>query len=330
MKNFFSPPFKGETKRGSQGIKTSPSPSLKGGANHSKLIVILGPTSSGKSDLAIKLARKFHGEIISADSRQVYKGMDIGTGKVTKAEQRLVPHHLLDVANPKKQFTVADFKRLHKLSIDKIRSRGHLPFLVGGTPFWIYAVIDDLQIPEVAPNFKLRKQLAKKSAAQLFAMLRKLDPRRAQNIDRHNPHRLIRAIEIVKATGQPVPDISPIRANKGYNILILGLKKDLNKLYKLIDARLEKRLKQGLVNEVKKLLQNKISHQRLQELGLEYRFVSLYLQGHLRYDEMVTQLKSAIHKFAKRQMTWFKTDSRIKWITNKKQAVGLVKKYLSS
>lgn len=295
--------------------------------NH-KLIVILGPTSSGKSSLAINLAKKFKGEIISADSRQVYKGMDIGTGKVSKKEQKLVPHHLLDVASPKKQFSVAEFKQQSILSIDKIRYKNKIPFLVGGTPFYIYAVIDDLQIPQVAPNLKLRKLYEQKSPAKLFKILQKLDPKRAKTIDKHNPRRLIRAIEIIKATSQPVPSLRHPELVSGSKPLILGIKKDQNELYKLIDKRLESRLKQGLVSEVKKLLKNKISHKRLQEMGLEYRFVSLYLQGHLTYDEMVEQLKNAIHKFSKRQMTWFKTDSRIKWIKNQAQAEKLIKKYL--
>lgn len=290
-----------------------------------KLVVILGPTSSGKSDLAIRLARKFRGEIISADSRQVYKGLDIGTGKVTKKEQKQILHHLLDVASPKKQFTVAEFKPLALEAIGNIRAKNKLPFLVGGTPFYIYATIDDLQIPEVAPNKKLRKHLRNKSTGDLFRILKKLDPRRAGNIDRHNPHRLIRAIEIVRSTGSPVPSLQKRGSDQ---VLILGIKKDLPKLYKLIDQRLEKRLKQGLVAEVKKLLKQKIGHRRLTEMGLEYRFVSLYLQGHLTNEQMKEQLKSSIHKFAKRQLTWFKTDNRIKWITNQKQAERLIKNYL--
>ncbi|MEO8065639.1 MAG: tRNA (adenosine(37)-N6)-dimethylallyltransferase MiaA [Candidatus Doudnabacteria bacterium] len=294
---------------------------------NTKLIVILGPTSSGKSSLAIKLARKFHGEIISADSRQVYEGMDIGTGKVTKQEQKLVPHHLLDVVSPKKQFTVAEFKALALKAIKKIKTKDKLPFLVGGTPFYIYATIDDLQIPEVKPNLKLRKLYERKSSRELFNILKKLDPKRAQTIDRHNPRRLIRALEIIKATGQPISPLYPLPSS--LTPLILGIKKDQNELYKLIDKRLEARLKQGLLAEVKKLLKQKISHKRLQKMGLEYRFVSLYLQGHLTYNEMVMQLKSAIHKFSKRQMTWFKTDSRIKWITTQKQASRLIQKYLN-
>ncbi len=295
-----------------------------------KLIVILGPTSSGKSSLAIKLARKFNGEIISADSRQVYKGMDIGTGKVTKTEQKLVPHYLLDVTSPKKQFTVSEYQQLSKRAIAQIRSRDKIPFLVGGSPFYIYSVIDDLQIPGVKPNLKLRKQLEKKSTKELFALLKKLDPHRAKNIDKNNPRRLIRAIEIIHSTGKAVPSLRYPELVSGSQTLILGIKKDQNELYKLIDERLEQRLKQGLIAEIKKLLRKKVNHKRLQEMGLEYRFVSLYLQDHLTYEQMVEQLKSAIHKFSKRQMTWFKTDSRIKWITNEKQAEKLVKIFLKN
>ncbi len=291
-----------------------------------KLIVILGPTASGKSSLAIKLARKFKGEIISADSRQVYKGMDIGTGKVSKQEQKLVPHHLLDVASPKKQFTVSDFTVLTKRSIDQIVSRDHIPFLVGGTAFYIYSVINDIKIPEVKPNIKLRKSLEKKSLRELFIILKNLDRNRAKTIDKNNPARLIRAIEINIVTGKPVPQQNIIH-NQDNKVLILGIKKDPITLRDLINKRVDQRLKQGMITEVKKLRKT-ISWRRLESFGLEYRFIAQHLQNKLSYDEMVEQLKTAIYQFSKRQMTWFKRDTRIRWIKNQPKAEKLIKKFL--
>ncbi|MBX4205206.1 MAG: tRNA (adenosine(37)-N6)-dimethylallyltransferase MiaA [Candidatus Doudnabacteria bacterium] len=292
------------------------------------LVVILGPTASGKSSLAIKLARKFSGEIISADSRQVYKGMDIGTGKITRQERKLVPHYLLDVASPKKQFTVSDFKKLGVEAIEKIQKKHKVPFIVGGTAFYIYSLIDNLNIPEVKPNIQLRKELVKKSPAQLFAMLKKLDPARAKTIDPKNPARLIRAIEIIKSTGKPVPSLSSLPPSPFP--LLLGIRKDQNELYKLIDKRLEQRLKAGMITEVKKLKKSGLTWKRLESFGLEYCFVALHLQGLITYEEMTEQLKNAIHHFSKRQMTWFKRDSRIHWVKNQKEAEKLIRNYLQN
>ncbi len=169
---------------------------------NNKLIVILGPTASGKSELAVKLAKKFNGEIISADSRQVYKGLNIGTGKITKKEMKGIGHHLLDVASPKRKFTVAQFQKLAFKKIREIQRRGKTPFLVGGTGFYIQSVVDNISIPEVTPNWKLRKALEKKNTEELFSMLKKLDPARAKTIDSKNPRRLTRAIEIASAEGR--------------------------------------------------------------------------------------------------------------------------------
>ena len=295
---------------------------------HNKLIVILGPTASGKSSLAIKLARKFKGEIISADSRQVYKGMDIGTGKVTAAEQKLVPHYLLDVASPKKQFSVADFQLMAKNATAQILHNGKIPFLVGGTAFYIYSLVDGWDLPQAKPNPKLRKRLEKKSVAELFLILKNLDPKRALSIDKNNPTRLIRAIEINVQTGRPVPDFSKNTLDKSQNILFLGIKKAPEKLCALIDKRVDDRLKLGMITEVKRLRKSGLSFKRLESFGLEYKFIAQFLQNKLEYSDMVEKLKTAIWQFSKRQMTWFKKDSRIHWIQNNKQAELLIRKFL--
>ncbi|MBI4708741.1 MAG: tRNA (adenosine(37)-N6)-dimethylallyltransferase MiaA [Candidatus Portnoybacteria bacterium] len=170
-----------------------------------KLIIVLGPTASGKSDLAVSLAKKINGEVISADSRQVYKGLDIGSGKITKEEMQGIPHCLLGVADPKRRFSVAQYKKLAQVAIKKIQRQGKIPIICGGTGFYIQAVVDNIALPEVKPDWKLRKQLEKFNTDELFKKLKKLDPRRSRNIDSHNQRRLIRALEIVIKSGKPVP-----------------------------------------------------------------------------------------------------------------------------
>lgn len=289
----------------------------------SKLIVILGPTASGKSDLAVKLAKKYKGEIISADSRQVYKGLDIGSGKITKKEMRGIPHYLLDVADPKRKFTVAQYQKLAQKAIATISKKGKKPFLVGGTGFYIQSVVDNIVIPDVKPNWQLRKKLEKLSAEKLFSMLKKLDPKRAKTIDKHNKVRLVRAIEIVKITKKPVP---AFQTSQKYQVLELGVKKSKEELKKSIHKRLFKRLK-GIIQEVKNLRKNGLSFKRLEELGLEYRYIALYLQKKIGYEEMVEKLESEINQFSKRQMTWFKRGKRIHWISSQKKAEKLIEKF---
>ena len=283
-----------------------------------KIYVIVGPTASGKTALAIKLAKKLNGEIISADSRQVYKGLDIGTGKVTKKEMAGVPHHLLDVADPKKVFTVVDFKKLAEQKIKEIIGRGKTPIIVGGTGFYIQAVIDDLVLPEVPPNKKLRAHLEVKPPSQLIAMLKKLDPVRAKNIDAQNPRRLIRAIEIAKALGKVPLLRQGFGGQAPYNFEIIGVKIKQEELNKKIHDRLIYRINHGLIAEVKKLHADGLSWKRMEELGLEYRYLARFLQGNPptggSKKEMLEQLEKAIIKYSKRQMTWFKRDKRIRWI----------------
>ena len=291
-----------------------------------KIIVILGPTSSGKSDLAVKIAKKFNGEIISADSRQVYKGMDIGTGKITKQEMQGIPHYLLSIVSPKKIFTVANYQKLALKAIDDISKKGEIPILCGGTGFYIQSVVDGIIIPEIAPDWKLRKKMGKKSNEELFKLLEKLDPKRAKNIDKNNSRRLIRALEIIYKTKKPIPEIK--RESK-FSALMIGIKKSPDQLKGRIKKRLLKRLKQGMAAEVKNLKKSGLSWKRLKDFGLEYRWVSRFLQKKISYQEMIERLQKDIEHYAKRQMTWFKKNKKIKWVENEKEIEKLVKKFLN-
>lgn len=293
-----------------------------------KLIIILGPTASGKTDLSIKLAKKFNGEIISADSRQVYKGMNLGTGKVTKKEMQNIPHHLLDIVSPKTRFTVAEYKKRAKKAIKDIQKRNKVPFLVGGTGFYIEAVVDGIIIPKVKPDWELRKNLEKETTEELFKKLKKLDLKRAKTIDRNNRRRLIRALEIVLKTKKPIPSLKkdPIDCD----VLILGVKP--KNLEEKISKRLKERFKKGMIAEVKKLhnppVGRGVSWKRLEEFGLEYKYIAQYLQGKLTKQEMIEKLQKEIEHYAKRQITWFKRDKRINWIKNEKDAQKLTKIFL--
>lgn len=289
------------------------------------LIVILGPTASGKSELAVSLAKRFNGEVISADSRQVYKGLDIGTGKITKKEMNGIPHYLLDVVSPKKRFTVTQYKKLALKAMKDILKRGKLPILCGGTGFYIQAVVDGIIIPQVPPDWKLRKKLEKKSAKELYRMLKKLDPKRAKTIEKENPRRLIRAIEIVLKTKKPVPVLK--RNPLPYPVLMLGIKKSNKELKRLIKKRFLKWLKMGLLAEIKKLKKLGLSWKRIKEFGMEYPYVADYIQGKLNYHDMVELSQKELEHYAKRQMTWFKKDKRIKWIKNYQEAEKLTKKF---
>jgi tRNA dimethylallyltransferase len=308
-----------------------------------KIVVVLGPTSSGKSDIAIKLAKKFNGEIVSADSRQIYRGMDIGTGKVfgsLASNEKLsflisdgIPHYMIDIVSPRTDFNVAKFKKQTEKIIDNILKRGKLPILCGGTGFWIRSIVDNIDFPEVKPDWKLRKRLEKYSAKKLFAMLGKLDPARAKNIDQKNIVRLIRAIEICKTIGK-VPRMENItlrgitRRVTQYKFLQIGIKLPKNKLYKNIERRVLARFKQGMTEEVKKLHAAGLSWKKIQSFGLAYFWIPLYLQNKISKEDLVEKVIQAEKNYAKRQMTWFRRDRRIKWLDNYFKMEKTAKKFL--
>jgi tRNA dimethylallyltransferase len=263
------------------------------------VIVILGQTATGKSDLAVKLARAVGGEVISADSRQVYKGLDIGTGKITKGDMRGVPHHLLDVASPRYKFSVARFQKLANKKIKEILSRGNTPIICGGTGLYIDAITRGTLFPEVPPNPTLRKSLALRNDRSLLLKLQKLDPARAKNIESKNKVRLIRAIEIAKALGK-VP--ATTQATPVYEFVKIGLYLPPEKLKRKIEKRVKKMFEDGLLGEIHELKKRRVTKKRLRELGFEYNDPT--------YDKVVISTL----KYAKRQMTWFKRDKEIKWV----------------
>lgn len=277
-----------------------------------KLVVILGTNASGKSELGIRLAKHFGGEIVSADSRQVYRGLDLGSGKITPAQGAVVKHHLIDVADVSETYTLAQFQRAAYNAIDSISEVGKLPFLVGGTGLYISAVVEGYELVEVPANEALRAKLEGLPLPHLIERLEKLDPNAAGRIDKSNRRRLIRAIEITSG-GQ-----SHSAAHKNsprYACLQLGLTWPREILVERIEKRLDERISQGMLDEVAGLRARGVSDLRLEKLGLEYRYIARYLRGELgRLDDLRSQLGIAIRQFAKEQVTWFKRDRRIVWL----------------
>jgi tRNA dimethylallyltransferase len=287
-----------------------------------KLVVVLGPTASGKSALGITLALRRQGEIVSADSRQVYRGLDIGTAKVTPPERALVPHHLLDVVEPNDVYTVAQFQQDAITAINTILARKHQPFLVGGSPHYIQTVVDHFDMPHIPPQPEIRAKLQSRSLTDLLMQLETLDPKCAASIDRKNARRIIRALEVCLVSGQPFSAQRRMAAPL-FDCLLLGIHWERELLYQRIDRRVDERIQEGLLQEVQHLLACGVSHERLDALGLEYRFVSRLLQGEFVSEtEMIQRLKYAIHDFTRRQLTWFQRDKRILWIEGHAGSAG--------
>lgn len=276
-----------------------------------KVLTIVGQTASGKTALSLALAKEFDGELISADSRQVYRGMDVGSGKVTKGEQAIAPHHLIDVADPSDVYNVADFVRDGREAIAEITERKHLPIVVGGTFLYVDALLGKVSLPEVPPNEALRAELEQRSTEDLVAELQGKDPRRAAEIDLHNRVRLIRALEIIAAKGS----VPPATAEALYDTLTIGLAIDPEVLHERIRTRLQTRFqKEGMIEEVARLHAEGVSWERLHSFGLEYRRIAEFLQGTITSREDLTELlERDIRNFAKRQMTWLKRDTAIRW-----------------
>ena len=270
-----------------------------------KVIVILGPTAIGKSSLAVKIAKLYNGEVISADSRQVYKYLDIGTGKITQKEMNNIPHHGLDLISPKQTSSVVLYQKYALKKIKDILKRGKTPIICGGTGFYIDAITQNFILPTVPANPELRKELNKNSPEENYKILVSLDPERALNIDIKNNVRLIRAIEIATILGK-VPNLAvqPPSESK-YEFIKIGLTLPQEDLYKNIETRVKIMFKDGLLNEIEKLAQMKISRDKLREFGFEY------------YNPTLESVISGSRKYAKRQMTWFKRDKEINWFSPK-------------
>ena len=295
-----------------------------------QILVILGPTASGKSELAVKLAQKFNGEIISADSRQIYKGMDIGTAKPTKAESKLIPHHLIDIKNPNQNYTVSQYKKDAIAAIKKILRKNKLPILVGGTGLYIKAVVDNLKIPKVKPNPQLRqkleKELKEKGLNFLYEKLIKLDPEAAYIVDRYNPRRVIRALEITFQTKKPF-SAQRKQGKKMFNALKIGINPPPKKLKEKIEKRVDQMVNDGLIQEVKNLIKKYPAELPVFDT-IGYCEIINYIQGKISLEEAINQIKKNTWHYVKRQMTWFRKDKEIVWVANQKEAENLVREFL--
>jgi tRNA dimethylallyltransferase len=281
------------------------------------LVVIVGPTGVGKTAVAIEVAEAAGGEIVSADSRQVYRGMDIGTAKPMPEERRRVAHHLIDVVNPDEPFTLAEYQRLAYAAIDDIAARGKLPLLVGGTGLYVRTVTEGLAIPHVPPNPELRARLRREAeeigAVSLHARLQRVDPIAASRIDPRNVRRVIRALEVYEATGAPISHWQRTQP-PSYHLLRIGLTMERAELYRRIDARIDAMMAAGLVDEVRGLVARGYSYDLPSMSGLGYQQIGEYLRGEVDLAEAVRRIKSHTRRFVRHQYTWFRLDDMsIRW-----------------
>jgi tRNA dimethylallyltransferase len=284
--------------------------------NH--LLAIVGPTGVGKSRLAIRLAQALDGEIVSADSRQVYRYMDIGTAKPTKEEQAIVPHHLIDIVNPDEDFSLAQYQQLAGKAIDDIQQRRKLPLLVGGSGLYVWAILDSWNIPKVAPDLEFRRSLEEKADRvgkdELYHELAKVDPVAAQRINPRNVRRIIRALEVYKEAKIPFSQLQ-LKTTPPFNTLIIGLTTDRAELYRRTDRRVDEMIKRGLVDEVKGLVDMGYDFALPAMSGIGYKQIGMYLRGELTLSAAIQQIKFETHRLVRHQYSWFRLkDDRIKWL----------------
>ncbi len=284
------------------------------------LVVLLGPTAVGKTSISIELAKKINGEIISADSMQIYKYMDIGTAKITKDEMDDIPHYMIDIIYPDEEFTVADFKKRASEYIRQINDRNNIPMIVGGTGLYINSIVYELKFARVKPNEKFRNKwnnIADKYGNQyIYEELKNVDPLSAKRINVNDRKRIIRALEILHETGKPMSYYNKNfrKETEEYNLVMIGFTMDRAKLYSRINKRVDNMLEQGLIEEVKMLMDMGYTKDLVSMQGIGYKEVIDYLEGNIELNQMIEILKRNTRRFAKRQLTWFRRDNRIKWI----------------
>jgi tRNA dimethylallyltransferase len=301
------------------------------------LVAVVGPTAVGKSQLALHLAKNFNGEIVNADSRQIYRYMDIGTAKLSHAELSLVRHHLIDIIDPDEPFSLAIYQRLAGEAIESIQQQHKLPFLVGGSGLYVWSVIEGWKIPPVAPNIELRHSLEMRAKEEggytLYQELQKIDPAAATRIMPTNLRRIIRALEICQTTGQHVSQLWQ-KQPPPYPVLIIGLTIQRDNLYRRIDSRVDEMIKQGLVDEVKNLMAKSYSLDLSSMSGIGYKQIGMFLQGKMDLATATQQMKYETYRFARHQYAWFHVDdARIHWLKEfrdiQKEAANLVTSFLS-
>ena len=298
-----------------------------------RVVAIVGPTAIGKSRLALRLAQTFDGEIVSADSRQVYHHMDIGTAKPSWEELSLVPHHLINIVNPDEDFSLAQYQKLAYKAISDIQQRNKLPLLVGGSGMYIWAVLEGWGIPQVPPNPELRRSLENKAAEvgeeKLYQELARIDPVATERIDPRNVRRVIRALEVYKGTGTPISQLQR-KETPTFNTFIIGLTADREELYHSIDLRVDEMIEQGLVEEVEKLMNMGYDFDLPAMSAIGYKEIGMFLRNALALDTAIQQMKFETHRFARHQYNWFRLkDGRIKWLNIQSKAGSEITRLLS-